>query len=227
MKLSLFYRITMICIIFVALFSCQKPNDTVYSCDEKYQTWAVENKTRLATINRLEFVHMSYDEQITAFRTLTPSRRFELWSQKFDEIAKLGFSKAELAEFQLLRSKLSEFQFGQLEADNQAFINFCEDWHNHFLETYKWDEYKLAILVYTLYLPNEEYKWQQEVSSRASSIVDDPGTDETPTGTCVCKWGAGCVRGDACGGGSSCDRTSLGCGWFWLQGCGGRCIRML
>ena len=53
-----------------------------------------------------------------------------------------------------------------------------------------------------------------EILHKISGVVAELG--------CVCKWGAGCVRNDKCGG--SCNNTGgIGCGWFWLQTCTARC----
>lgn len=79
-----------------SLVSCNEETEEIYSCNPTINKSIVENLSTFRNMSRAQWLRLSEDLKIPAYRTFSPEARFRFWKEKFAEVKKLNWTSAEL-----------------------------------------------------------------------------------------------------------------------------------
>lgn len=199
-----------------AVFSCAD-DELKYSCDPELDKFVIENQSELKSAGITELSTYDDDLQRAAYRSFTPEKKHEVWSEKFTVLASdEQYSEAEQVHITSLQQQLSIELFNP--ENNEAFIGFMEfytTWENTAQNVLNWDNSMLAFVTSSLSLYYSDFMFGTTTMSPTVPI----GGEE-----CDCKRSS-----DACPSGFYCKEvvcnndSSDGCGILWLEECDGAC----
>ncbi len=206
--------------IIILISGCGKDitNET-FSCDKSTNQWANDNYSTLSKMNRNDLIKLKGENQIAAFRTLSPEVKSETVKQKMAEILLLKWDKKEYTHLLLLSDNIKPEWYEANTIDNKfykmALQSWIKDWTFYCKDSLGWTR----DLVFSI-----GCRFDSPISSNGylleTQIVDGPPAD-TKKG-CKCStdddWCSGLNR---CNTGN-CVETS-GCGLFWVYNCDGTC----
>ncbi|MDZ4680317.1 MAG: bacteriocin fulvocin C-related protein [Saprospiraceae bacterium] len=156
-----------------------------------------------------------FASQQEVFRKMSPDQRYKLWQQRLSEVKpRLNFKEL---DYLTQIEKLFNLDFFRTTMPKET-SEFFFGWMVKVKRDLGWSEFETISLLCTL---NPVFITSERGARYVSAVPDDTGK------TCVCAWDSYCdvfTQGtDPDCADFGCGTTSLGCGWFLLSGCEGRC----
>lgn len=196
-----------------------------FSCNPDVNEFVKSNIILLSQINLDEFLAMSIPQQRAAYRSYSPEKRLELWTEKLEKILYIeSWIEQEATHIEDLINYLSIETFTKYEEENPTKIGneiFAINWQDYASNILKWDKRRLVYIISSLFLSEMDYE-----SSLSQAIANINQVDDYPVYDCDCN-----IGNDFCGSSSGrncqdtgCNSTSSGCGWLWMEDCNGECI---
>jgi hypothetical protein len=198
-------------------------NDICYSCDTEIDAWAKNNIESLKLLSRNELVLLTSEKQKAAFRTFTPEKRKQLWTDKLKQIKSLNFSKKELNHLKKIEIFLTQYDFSN-ELSRQEEI-YLKSWFEEGQQKFNWNIYFLVSGFASLdnaVLSKTEF--QKEFSKEFTTLSSNLNEFEGQEDSCDCRWDITCQLaglGDCSDGG--CEDSAFGCGFMFMQSCTNDC----
>lgn len=216
--MKIIYRIQFFFLISVFLVSCTKDiSNETFSCDKSIDKWAHDNYKSLSVISKSELAKLTGENQIAAFRTLSPEKKAEIVKQKLNEILGLKWTDKEREHLNLLSNNISSAWYEENTNDNKfykmALHSWIKEWTFYCRDSLSWSRE----LVFSI-----GCRFDTPVSSEGY-LLETPITDVVdPVGNCKCStdddW---CSLFKYCKAGNC--KEGPGCGLFWNYNCDGLC----
>lgn len=215
------------------LSSCQK--DPLYSCDPSIEKWASENLSAINRLDREQLLNLGNDSyRKAAYRGFSSEKKQKIWKEKYLELKKLNWSKAEWEHIDLIYSlvlddKISIINSLDVENDDEL-LKFIYRWQEHASEVLGWNKKQIFAICYSIgevinkqgdlalnyernnrlvrTEPGAGFECSCSQVSSYCDILDHEGPDYT---TCRTPEGGGCKK-------------IPGCGLFWQFECTGMCL---
>lgn len=215
-------NITIAFFILATITSC---NDDIleYSCNPDVNKFVKTNILILSQIKLDEFNQMSNLLQRATFRSYSPEKRFELWTEKLEKMLAIEpLTELEAIHIEKLINHLSIESFISNEEGDPLRIQneiFSINWQDYALNSLKWDKARLAFVISSLFISEADYKYslnQAKIEPKQLTVpVYDCGCN-TGTNFCDSYTNGNCVEGN-------CNSSASGCGWVWMEECNGQC----
>ena len=217
-KLKLF----LLCAVAAAfLFSCEKDETVVYSCDSGINKWVKENLTEIQTMTRSEWKQINEPVGRACYNAFTPAQKQAFWAEKFEHDLTLEWTEQEhiqkLANFATEHPALFDRGFMENEALYDEFDRFVFEWKKYAETEFQWSHQLIGGLIASGYNLKDKSGTLEIVSEPTITMLQ---IQSEPT--CHCS-----TKADYCGYGIHCEglckETDSGCGHLWLSRCDGRC----
>ncbi|MDX1942147.1 MAG: bacteriocin fulvocin C-related protein [Saprospiraceae bacterium] len=207
------------------VISCNDSKDHVQKDQasiDPYDKWFFDNRDLLENISREELIRYDIRHGKAIYRNVTPKKRYEFWSEKFQKMKVQSANSLEQNHYAKMIEFLSPSLFDSLIDNRDKILQFQKEWVSYAKQHLKWDENKIAIVSESLFLPEEYQAIQEENLNKViGRYIED---DEKK---CVCAWDVWCYI--ATGGeyyyceDDNCRRTSKGCGFLYQFACTSYC----
>jgi len=178
-------------------------------------------------MNRNELVILSDGKQRAAFRTFSPEKRKQLWTDKLKQIKSLNFSKEEINHLKIIENFINKYDFSEeITVDQEKYFMA---WFEKGKLDFGWTPYFLvsgfAMLNEDAVLNKKEFKDKfSKLLSREYPEETDDGSGVSTSGECDCRWDLTCeLAGLGKCSNTSCEDTYFGCGWLLMQSCTNDC----
>ncbi len=214
-------KIIVFFLLFLTITSCQDEL-LEFSCNPKVNEFVKSNILLLSQIDLDEFLSMSTLQQRAAYRSYSPEKRLELWTEKLEKVLFLeSWTEQEALHIEDLINYLNIETFTKYEEDNLTIVGnevYAINWQDYALRVLKWDKGRLAFVISSLYLSETDYN-----NSLSQVIASTSRTKDFPVYDCGCNIGTDFCGSTTCQS-SGCNLTSGGCGWLWMGNCDGECF---
>lgn len=213
-----------IALALIAFSSCKK--DSTYSCDEKINSYVIENEASIQSMPTREFISAPKNYQIAMFKISSPSKKLQLWNDKLESVMNLDWNEQELAHLMKLKNSLTLDMFAD-PSKFDAFRPKMKDWTEEAKSKLGWSKQTIMSIVSSMDIPTDKQgnfvKKDSKAFLRTISALDEVGTP-----SCDCNKTADYCSGWTGGGAfkcssNPCNASSSGCGTFWLDACNGYC----
>ena len=227
MKRRLLFIFTFIVSIFFA--SCSS-EEIVYSCDDAVDAWVKKNLMSIQKMSRKDWLNLSSDKSIAAYRAFTANQRINFWRDKLNEVKNLQWSVLELEHIEkvehFIESHLDLFSGAKLTEEQKNEIDlFFYKWQDYAIEELGWNRK----LCYLIAASGSVLDTKKENANDARTLHYDTIDPSLKEKNCHCN-----VKYDFCDvtfqgecEESFCYQSDVGCGWIFLNDCNGRCSLVL
>lgn len=216
-KFNLFF---LLAFIFFTTNCSKDINNEVFSCDPNEDQWAHENYETLSKITGTELRKLTAEKQVVAFRTLSSSRKADIWKERFSELLLLTWSEKEKKHLTYLSDSINEKWFEINSNENKLYKlglhSRMKDWTLYSRDSLGWSKELVFSVACRLDTPISSNNYLLE-----SQLVAQPPSDEP---SCKCSsWDDWCSGTSSCDSNKDCKETALGCGLLWMYDCDGLC----
>ncbi|MBA7583963.1 hypothetical protein ES708_25915 [subsurface metagenome] len=196
-----------------------------FSCSPVVNEYVKSNILKFSQISIDEFLIFDTPVQRAAFRSFSPERKFEIWSEKLKKVLYFETWTDQEAKHinDLINHLCIEYfmegeKYDSIKIENRIFAG---NWIDYAINKLKWDKRKLAFVVSSLHISFAEYEYSLSRLRDVKAIA----SENTET-NCDCNTGADFCNyepGSTCSS-TGCKASSSGCGWLWMEECNGNCI---
>lgn len=186
------------------------PHNEIFSCDPEINNWVNKNISLITTFSRDEFAKLDESTQRAAFRSLSPDKKLQLWRVKLVKEIELCSTEEERNHIE----KLLGMTDVKLYTDKDFSLNFviqAQNWYDEAIQKIGWTRTKVALMVASLYL------------SDGSDNIQDFSSAKSMIPECACRRSIFCAVGFNCSTSGSCNESTHGCGWLFVESCIGQC----
>ena len=210
-KINNYISTTIIALLLVSLIGCEK--EVVYSCDPVVDSWVKENKIAIANFSREEIASYPINYQKPILRTLTSTRKKQLWQEKVDYILKLELSKDEVKVLQWYSDIFQKLDYSSNE--NSEYLQ--EEMKEKAIIAMKEFGWSKSFIYKSFFVIGDFEKYEN------ISIENDVKNQNKGQGDCDCRYDMGCglFYGDCTEG--YCESED-DCGFFGNAECTGSCV---
>ena len=195
---------------------CKKA-DTIYSCDPDINEWVIVNYSSIQKMDRYALLELEPERLRPAYRALTPEQKYNCWMNKMEQVKSLRWTQNEFAHICFLEESV-EVEWFDPNFNSEVLDDFILDWVTYGINNFGWTGYEVGCMIQTVH---DVIMQESNVSLRLPPGGGNPPKD------CHCSqkaWNDFCpTNTDGCAGGSGCNGSDHGCGWFWMKACTGRC----
>ena len=225
MKQNKIYIFFVLLAIAIGFSACEKEDELLYSCDKEINTWAIENFDKVQDIKLNEIINYDLEYQKAIFRTISPSKRYQLWYDKFDELLYLSWDNDEFQHIEYFRDNIKIYWFDIPEnrtvSTEEEIESFCNSWVDFAKNELSWSKHMIATMVLRLEIPIKNSKLIPFTNDNNYDGTETGGTCKCSTSSDWCDGFSGSDLGDCKSGG--CTASSMGCGTGWVSDCDGLC----
>lgn len=218
-------------IFFLTLFGCQKESrNHIYSCDEKVNSWTIENKSEIKRMNRHDILEYSIEYQKAIYRAFTPNQRLSCWKEKLNEVLGLRWNNDDRQHILALLDKLNENWFIEYYNERNPNIlsmdDFMKNWIDQGINQLGWSKALVHSMIVCLEtnVSDNGYLVESDQILNYENTLKDSGE-----GTCLCSNASdwcnlgGNELGYCKENADNCKHSTLGCGALWTYPCDGKC----
>jgi len=218
-------KVFFLLIVVISFASCAK--DETFSCDPDANKWAKENYAAIQQMSRVDFLSIgNLVYQRAAYNALTPDQRQSFWIEKMEKVLRIEWTEQESQHiqslFELIKANVFMFSEKRDENDFEKIEIELYRWTEYAQEELKWDRSLLYAICGTLQEMNEDKKIDTylqispNVKNRGESCECSETSDWCNDGIMPTNINVKCKKG-------VCEYSSLGCGFFLLYDCNGKC----
>ena len=140
----------------VFVYSCNKEEQEVYSCDKELNEWAHKNVRVIRSMSREAWLQLDEQYKRPAFNALTPEQKLDFWKSKLTEVmTSFDWNDMEMEHLMKLYTYFVEHPDLYTEESlndsvvNDQFARFCYRWKNDAMIDLDWTEEQIyAIACY-------------------------------------------------------------------------------
>lgn len=196
--------------------SCQQ-EEACYSCDENVDAYIKAHLKSIQEMDRAEIITHPNEMQRVMFRVLSPTKKKEVWLDKFVQLNSLDLNEAE----RILMKKFHDFVIAMNFEDDfsDKDIAYLESLREEVFTKHGWTQrFVVGAFGYLENVDSNGIILVKEIGD--DFVITDPNSDKD----CDCRWGFACLDGPCDERKGVCKRDDdSGCGWFFLEKCTGLC----
>lgn len=206
----------------VFVYSCNKEEQEVYSCDKELNEWAHKNVRVIRSMSREAWLQLDEQYKRPAFNALTPEQKLDFWKSKLTEVmTSFDWNDMEMEHLMKLYTYFVEHPDLYTEESlndsvvNDQFARFCYRWKNDAMIDLDWTEEQIYAIAYTGNRMMNKDGGFQVVQKRRTLNLKESAPDET----CNCNYAEenNCTRDLKC-------KEVQGCGFANRATCNGKRI---
>ena len=200
------------------LFSCRE-DFLPYSCDPVLNQIITQHLTEYAQYSVKEVTIYDLGVQRAIFRSYEPSKKREVWIEKFNYLLTNGmYTGEEFQHLKILRDHISPNYFNPDSVTVNAPQRklFLADWKIYAKNQLRWTDKYIAFLINRLY--TDPAQFDAEISMLKKISAQAVAESES---SCDCNRAIDYCNGYC--GSATCETLPSGCGDFWQYACDGAC----
>ncbi len=210
------------CIVFT---SCSE-DDTVYSCNDTVNSWVKDNKSQISQMTRVDWLRTNAEMSIPIYRAFTSKQRENFWIEKLNEVKQLPWTSEEIEHIRKVEQFIVEHPYvlsGKSLTDNQLdeLESFFYQWKNDAMQKLNWKPEVCIAIAGSGYIMKNTKGEVILLSSKESDKMSHRAESSCHCNTSVLS--DFCFNSPGPCESSSCESSSVGCGWLLAQSCNGRC----
>ncbi len=217
MKVKTVIYILLICII----CGCENDSEPLFSFDPVKDSYVKNNIQELSTLEIQDISALSKELQRAVYRSYTPEKRYELWTERLNLILYTEeWTNEETIHIISLIDYLCPEVFSGDDTkliEKGIDLNFSDHWMKFGYDNLLWDVNKMAFVISSLDISYSEFL------HTVKGIKDLKKTAKAGSETCNCNQSTSFCYPGMCND-TGCNKTNGGCGWLWLQECNGECL---